>query len=143
MRVSTRVWAPAAIVAVGVVVAACALGVGGGEGEPCLEDSPACVQLRVGMVNAMASDPQRSWIQEAPSRVTIASGIRLFAYAKTQATLSCDELAAGIREMEAAQRTLAQGKLPGQSAERHNQVKALTADTHASLSQTRRKKCGA
>lgn len=123
-----------------LALGACSLGLqGGGEG-PCLTDGPDCVQQRVGLVNAMAADPSRGWIGQPPSRAMIASGVRQFAYLKVQATLTCPQLSAGVREMDASLRAMAAGPVAGQSTERAGQIKALTADVRGQLTRTGRGK---
>lgn len=134
-------WAPMALVLASATLGACTgVGPSSSGGEPCLDDSSACVQQRTAMVDAMVADPQRSWIGQPVSRATVASGVRLFAYQNVMDSLACPQLAAGIQELQAAQQSLAQGRVGGQGAERHNQVKALTDDVHARLAQLAKKR---
>ncbi len=115
---------------------------GPGLGEPCLDDSKACIDSRVATVNGMVTDPGKAWINQAPTRATYASGVRLFAWRSSKDRLTCEELAAGLREMAAAKASLSQGPIPGTTAERNNQVKAMTDDATAELAKTAKaKKC--
>lgn len=133
--------APAMLFAVAGALGACTgVGPGASADDPCLDDSEACVKQRTALVEAMIADPQRNWIGQPVSRTTVASGIRLFAYQNVMESLSCPQLGAGVQEMRAALQSLSQGRLGGQSAERHNQVKALTEDVHARLQQMARQR---
>ena len=125
-----------------VLVAGCSGGCSSGPnmGEPCLDDSKACIDSRVATVNGMVTDPSKAWINATPTRGTYASGVRLFAWRSSKDRLTCEELAAGLREMAAAKMSLSQGPLPGTTAERNNQVKAMTDDAAAELARTAKAK---
>jgi hypothetical protein len=113
---------------------------GGPSNGACLDDSQACIESRTASYNAMVADPSKAWINEQPTREVYASGVRQFAWRSSRDRLSCEELAAGLRDMAAAKASLSQGHLPGSSAERNNQVKALTDDVAAELSGAAKKK---
>lgn len=121
-----------AVAAIGLALAACATG-GEIAGDPCLDDSGGCVDRRVALVNAMVADPQRHWVNEPASRQMHASGVRLFAYQATKDKMSCQELAAGLREMKEVKLALGTGPAAGMSAERGNLVKAMADDVAAQL----------
>lgn len=125
---------------VGLLIASCA---GGPQlaGEPCLDDSPACIEARTTLVSGMVGDPGRTWIGTPASARTHASGVRLFAYRSTRDKLSCAELAAALGDLAAAKASLAKGRPTGVTAERHHQVMALTDEVRADLDKTRRRKC--
>lgn len=132
---------PAALILAAAGMSACSgIGPGSASGEPCLDDSEACIKQRTAMVEAMVADPQRSWIGQPVSRATVASGIRMFAYQNVMDGLACPQLGAGMQELLAAKQSLTQGRVGGQSAERHNQVKALTDDVHAQMTQLAKKR---
>ncbi|MEZ5924817.1 MAG: hypothetical protein R3D57_10600 [Hyphomicrobiaceae bacterium] len=127
-----------AVMVVGLALAGCA---GGPQvSGVCLDDSQGCVDKRVSLVNQMASDPNRSWINRPGSAAEHHSGVRLFAYQRTKDQLSCDELARGIADLGNAKQVLASGPPPGGSAERTNAVKAMTDDVRAQLERQRKKK---
>lgn len=88
----------------GMAVSGCAVGEIPAEsaGLQCVDDSPRCVSERQTTLNALVSDPSRSWIKEVPSPAAYASGVRLFAYKTKKKELNCDELAAGKREADGA-----------------------------------------
>ncbi|MEZ5774561.1 MAG: hypothetical protein R3D33_07630 [Hyphomicrobiaceae bacterium] len=109
-------------------------------GGPCLDDSQACVASRVAMVDAAWSPIPPCLGRQPVSRETYQSGVRLFAWRSTMDRMSCDELGSGIREMALAKQSLSQGPLPGVSAERNNQVKALTDDTRTEIERTAKSK---
>lgn len=94
-----------------LLVAGCA-GLGGDEtpvpaaGLGCVDDSPHCISQRSNALRAMLADPQRRWVREPASPWAYASGVRLFAFKQKKRELTCDELAIGQREAEAAAGTL-------------------------------------
>jgi hypothetical protein len=111
---------------------------------PCLDDSKACVESRTAMVGKLTADPTRSWIGQSVDRRMAASGIRLFAYQNVADSLDCPKLQAGVREMQATRSTIGGTPLAGQTAERHNQIRALAVDMEGVLAaKARRKGCKA
>lgn len=96
----------AATVVAGLLAAGCA---GSGEGPSipqagmaCVDDSAECIAKRQAALRQIVSDPNKTWIKEPPSVHAYASGVRLFAFKTKKKELSCDELAAGRREADAA-----------------------------------------
>ena len=85
-------------------------------GLSCVDDSAECVQRRQATLQAMLSDKDRGWVKEPASAHAHASGVRLFAYRSKKSELTCDELAHGRREAEAAPKALrsTQGLSPAQ-----------------------------
>ncbi len=75
-------------------------------GLGCVDDSMNCIAQRKATLQAMMSDPGRKWVKEAPSPAAYASGVRLFAYKNKKKDLSCDELAHGRKEADAAPASL-------------------------------------
>lgn len=87
-------------------LAACA-GSGGGPtigqaGMACVDDSPECIAKRQAALRQLVSDPGRAWVKEPPSAHAYASGVRLFAFKTKKKELTCDELAMGRKEADAA-----------------------------------------
>jgi hypothetical protein len=75
-------------------------------GLSCVDDSLDCVNRRQTTLRHMVDDKERSWVKEAPTPEAYASGVRLFAFKARKAELTCDELAHGRKEAEAARGTL-------------------------------------
>lgn len=75
-------------------------------GLNCVDDSPRCVQERLGVLKGLMDDKQRTWVRQPTSPEAYASGVRLFALKARKRELTCDELAMGRREAEAAAKTL-------------------------------------
>lgn len=76
-------------------------------GLSCVDDTPECVSRRQTTLKSMTTDATRAWIKEPASPEAYASGVRLFAFKAKKKELSCDELAHGRREAEAAGPALA------------------------------------
>ncbi|MEO0620117.1 MAG: hypothetical protein AAFZ01_12675 [Pseudomonadota bacterium] len=109
----------------------------------CLDDSQSCVSQRRATLNAMLADPQRKWVSARPGPRVYATGVRLFAWRKTKAQLSCGELQAGIAETGRARQTLA-GPMGGASRTRIGQIIALSDDVNGELKKVARgKRCRA
>jgi hypothetical protein len=75
-------------------------------GLGCVDDSMNCIAQRKATLQAMMSDPGRAWVKEPPSPAAYASGVRLFAFKNKKKDLSCDELAHGRKEADAAPASL-------------------------------------
>jgi hypothetical protein len=75
-------------------------------GLSCIDDSARCVGQREAALKAMLADKDRTWVKDVPTAHAHASGVRLFAFRTTKAALSCEELAHGRREAEAAPKAL-------------------------------------
>jgi methylphosphotriester-DNA--protein-cysteine methyltransferase len=75
-------------------------------GLRCVDDSPECISRRQTTLRHLESDQGRTWVKEPATPEAYASGVRLFAYKKKKTELTCDELAHGRREAEAARATL-------------------------------------
>lgn len=68
----------------------------------CLDDSPACISQRQANLKQLQGDPARTWVRQPASINSYATGVRLFAFKTEKQRLSCDELAVGRREADAA-----------------------------------------
>ena len=71
-------------------------------GLACVDDSVECISRRQAALRQMMSDNQRGWVREQPTPHAYATGVRLFAFKTKKKELSCDELAHGRREADAA-----------------------------------------
>jgi hypothetical protein len=85
-------------------------------GLSCIDDSPQCVERRQTTLSAMLADKDRSWVKQPATPQAHASGVRLFAFRSAKAELTCEELAHGRKEAEAAPKALkgSQGLSPAQ-----------------------------
>lgn len=87
-------------------------------GMSCVDDSQACVAERGTALNALMADKQRGWVRQPAPAASYASGVRLFAFKQRKKEMSCDELAIGRKEADAAPGTLrgpqGQGLTPAQ-----------------------------
>jgi hypothetical protein len=87
-------------------------------GLGCVDDSKQCLDQRAAALNALMSDKKRTWVRQPASPAAYASGVRMFAFKQKKRELSCEELALGRREAEAAAPTLrgpgGQGLTPAQ-----------------------------
>lgn len=96
----------AALVAAGLLAVGCAGSqppeMGSGAGLSCVDDSPECIGRRQATLRHMTSDHTRSWVRQPASAEAYASGVRMFAFKTKKKELTCDELAHGRREAEAA-----------------------------------------
>ncbi len=108
----------------------------------CLDDSSSCISKRKSTLSSMLADPKRQWVAQKPSPKVYATGVRLFAWRRTQKDLTCSELRAGISETGAARATLSGGGLAGASKTRIGQIIAMSDDLNTELKRTARgKRC--
>jgi hypothetical protein len=94
-------------------LAGCSIGTGieadSRAGLSCVDDSPECISRRQTTLRHLVEDKDRVWVKEPATTEAYASGVRLFAYKKQKTVLSCDELAHGKREADAARTALKSG----------------------------------
>jgi hypothetical protein len=99
------------LVATAGYLGGCAIGAGpeidARAGLACVDDSPECISRRQTTLKSMVDDKNRAWVKEPPTPEAYASGVRLFALKTKKKELSCDELAHGKREADAARASLA------------------------------------
>jgi len=110
----------AAIGCTGLVLAAC---IGDGAsiepvGMGCVDDSQRCIAERASARSQLLGDKSRTWVKQPASASAYASGVRMLAFKQMKRDMSCDELATGRREADAAPGTLrgpqGQGLTPAQ-----------------------------
>ncbi len=77
----------------------------------CIDDSKQCIDQRQAVLRQLVADKSRKWIKEPATTGSYATGVRMFAFKTEKQRLTCDELAAGRREADAAP-----GALRGPSA---------------------------
>lgn len=75
-------------------------------GLGCVDDSAACIASRQKTLRHLVDDPGRNWVKEPATPAAYASGVRLFAFKTKKKELTCDELAHGKKEAEAARASL-------------------------------------
>lgn len=68
----------------------------------CVDDSAHCVSSRQTALRTMVNDKSKSWVKQPADASAHASGVRLFALRQRRRDLTCDELAHGKREADAA-----------------------------------------
>jgi hypothetical protein len=111
-------------------------------GLSCIDDSAHCVGQREATLKAMLADKDRTWVKEPPTGHAHASGVRLFAFRATKAALSCEELAHGRREAEAAPKAL-KGH-PGLSPAQVSRATLFAAEVQRELAaEMKRRRCRA
>jgi len=89
------------------LLAACAFGPDDPRaGLSCVDDSQDCLRQRQVTLKSYLADSDRAWIKEPATPQAHASGVRLFAFRSRKKDLSCEELAQGRREAEAAAKVL-------------------------------------
>jgi hypothetical protein len=105
-RTAARVAGNIAAAAGALLLSACA---GSDDASPplaaglkCVDDSAHCISQREKVFDAYMADKSRAWIRQQPAPEAYASGVRLFALSKRRKELSCEELASGKREADAA-----------------------------------------
>jgi hypothetical protein len=111
-------------------------------GLSCIDDSAHCVSQREATLKAMLADKDRTWVKEAPTARAHASGVRLFAFRTARASLSCEELAHGRREAEAAPKAL-KGQ-PGLSPAQTSRATLFAREVQRELAaEMKRRRCKA
>jgi hypothetical protein len=111
-------------------------------GLSCVDDSSHCVGQREATLKAMLADKDRKWVKEQPTPQAHASGVRLFAFRATRAELSCEELAHGRREAEAAAKAV-KGH-PGLSPAQISRTALFAAEVQRDLAaELKRRRCRA
>lgn len=108
----------------------------------CVDDSPPCVEARGAALKQMLADPKRSWVHEPASAHSYAAGVRLFAFRSRKRELTCDELAHGKREADAAPASLSGPYSGGLSPAQKSRGTMLAAEVSKELAvEMRRRGC--
>ncbi|MFM2421503.1 MAG: hypothetical protein RL291_33 [Pseudomonadota bacterium] len=103
---TSKFWAPCGAMFTALLVAACS----SATVEPdapvrlsgCLDDSKQCVDQRQAQLKALQADRSRQWVRQQPTVEHYAGGVRLFAFKTERTRMTCQELAVGQREADAA-----------------------------------------
>ena len=138
---------PASVMALTTALASCAvINLETAATEPpradCVDDSPPCVQARGAALKQMLADPKRNWVREPANAHSYAAGVRLFAFRSRKRDLSCDELAHGKREADAAPASLNGPHSGGLSPAQKSRGTMLAAEVSKELgAEMRRRSC--
>lgn len=109
----------------------------------CVDDSKECIDRRAVALRAMMADRERRWVREPASAEAYASGVRLFAYKSRKRDLSCDELAHGRREADAAPVSLRGPAAAGLSPAQVSRGSMLAAEVSKELAAEMKRRCRA
>jgi hypothetical protein len=68
----------------------------------CLDDSKACVDQRQASLKLLLADRSKAWVRHPATAEDYATGVRMFAFKTRKKELSCQDLAHGRSEADAA-----------------------------------------
>jgi hypothetical protein len=68
----------------------------------CLDDSKACVDQRQASLKLLLADRSKAWVRHPATAEDYATGVRMFAFKSRKKDLSCQDLAHGRSEADAA-----------------------------------------
>jgi hypothetical protein len=111
--------------------------------QSCADDSADCIAERGAQLRTMLSDKNRSWVREPAKPETYASGVRMFAFRGRKRELSCDELAIGRKEAEAAPVALRGEEAKGLSPAQISRGMMLAAEVSRELQAEIKRRCRA
>lgn len=112
-------------------------------GLGCVDDSKQCIDQRQSALRSMMSDRSRAWVKEPATPQAYASGVRLFAFKGRKKELSCDELAHGKREADAAPSVLSSPSASGLSPAQVSRGTLLAAEVARELGVEMQRRCRA
>jgi len=111
-------------------------------GLSCVDDTADCINQRRLALEALMSDPSRSWLRQPATPAAYASGVRLFVMLKQKRTFSCDELRMAHREARAARSVLREGQTSGLSLAQISRGALLGDEVSGQLKrEMRRRRC--
>lgn len=110
------------------------------DGPVCLDDSARCVSARQARLKRLQSDPKRAWVFRPEERGHYATGVKLFAYSTAKRSLSCRELAQGVRETKSARGWLGQPQR-GITSEQLLRARMLNDEVGVQLGKAFKRKC--
>ncbi|WP_246317380.1 hypothetical protein [Hyphomicrobium methylovorum] len=82
-------------------------------GLKCVDDSNVCISQRKIVYDSYMADKSRAWVKHPAGPHEYASGVRLMAFNKKRAELSCDELAHAKAEADRGPASLKSGANSG------------------------------
>ena len=113
------------------------------QGLACVDDSQRCIDQRMASLKGLMSDRDKRWIREPATPQAYASGVRLFAYKGRKKELTCDELAVGRREADAAPGVLRGPNSAGLSPAQISRGTMLSSEVSKELAMESRRRCKA
>jgi len=111
--------------------------------QSCNDDSAACIAERGALLRTMLGDKTRSWVREPASAESYASGVRMFAFKGRKRELTCEELAIGRKEADAAPAVLRGEGAKGISPAQVSRGVMLAAEVSRELQNEIKRRCGA
>lgn len=135
------------VAGISLLLASCSFGGFASESGPpvggCVDDSKECIDTRGAALRSMMADKSRRWIKEPATAGSYASGVRLFAYKGRKRDLTCDELAHGRREADAAPFALSGPSAAGLSPAQISRGSLLAAEVSKELAAEMKRRCKA
>lgn len=110
-------------------------------GLSCVDDSLDCIGKRQAALRHLTGDRTRAWVRQAPTAEAYASGVRLFAFRKTKAELTCDELKIGRREADNAAQVLRGPSAKNLSPAQVSRGAMLASEVARDLTREMRRRC--
>jgi hypothetical protein len=111
--------------------------------QSCADDSADCIAERGALLRTMLNDKSRSWVREPAKAETYATGVRMFAFKGRKRDLTCDELAIGRKEAEAAPVALRSDGAKGLSPAQVSRGLILAAEVSRELQAEIKRRCRA
>lgn len=107
----------------------------------CANDTPQCLTARRRALSALMADKDRRWAANQPTAKQYAAGVRLFAFTKQKAAMSCPELKRAEAEAKRAGRVLRADKSAGLTPAQISRAAILGDEVARTLKRERRKRC--
>ena len=114
-----------------------------GASQSCADDSAACIAERGALLRTMLNDKNRSWVREPAKPEAYATGVRMFAFKGRKRELTCEELAIGRKEAEAAPGALRGEGAKGLSPAQISRGMILAAEVSRELQTEIKRRCRA
>jgi hypothetical protein len=106
----------------------------------CVDDSKSCVDRRAAALRELMADRKNTWVRHPANAHSYAAGVRLFAFKSRKRDLTCEELAHGKREADAAPAALNGPESGGLSPAQKSRGTMLAAEVSRELSQEMRRR---
>ncbi len=135
----------AAMIAVSLFVTGCAVNTAivtsPLAGLSCIDDTPNCIQKRQSTLRYLTNDPTRAWVRQRPTPMAYASGVRLFAFKKKKAELSCAELKIGKLEADSAKKVMSGTGASGLTPAQVSRGTMLATEVSRDLRREQKRRC--
>lgn len=109
----------------------------------CVDDSKQCIDQRQAALRTIMADKNRSWVKQPATPEAYASGVRLFAFKGRKKEMTCDELAHGRREADAAPGVLRGPSAAGLSPAQISRSAMLAEEVSKELAIEMKRRCRA